>query len=101
MEERVRLSRGSADRQTAQRHPIIGTPWDVPEPRTVTVSLDAGIPGDMGLRMPVASGISRQKREFHLVFPTRQPIFTPSMRHMAALGALCFLATSSLAPAQI
>jgi hypothetical protein len=47
MEDRVRLSRGSADWQTAQRHPIIGTPWDVPEPRTVTVSLSAGIPSDM------------------------------------------------------
>ena len=51
--------------------------------------------------MPVASGISRLNREFHLVFLTHRPSITGSMRHLAALGALCFLATSSLAPAQI
>jgi hypothetical protein len=34
---RVRLSRGSVDRQTAHVQPIIGTPWDVPVPRKVTL----------------------------------------------------------------
>jgi hypothetical protein len=51
--------------------------------------------------MPVGARISRQKRKFHLVFPTRYSIITLSMRYLAALGALCFLATSSLATAQI
>ena len=32
---RVRLSRGSVDEQTAQSHPIMGTPWEVPVPRKV------------------------------------------------------------------
>src|ERR1700690_1111253 len=36
MDALVRLLRGSADRQTGQPHPIIGTPWDVPLPRTIT-----------------------------------------------------------------
>lgn len=39
--------------------------------------------------------------KFHLVFVTGQPSINLSMRHLAALGALCFLATISLAPAQI
>jgi hypothetical protein len=34
--ERVRLSRGSVERQTAQSHPIWGTPNDVPVPRNVS-----------------------------------------------------------------
>ena len=37
---RVRRSRGSVDRQTAQSQPIIGTPCDVPVPRTVTLRLN-------------------------------------------------------------
>ncbi|GAC1431721.1 MAG: hypothetical protein NVSMB65_05220 [Chloroflexota bacterium] len=36
-EGRVRLSRGSFERQTSQEHPIIGTPWLVPVPRSVTL----------------------------------------------------------------
>jgi hypothetical protein len=32
----VLLLRGSADVQTAQEQPIIGTPCDVPLPRTIT-----------------------------------------------------------------
>ena len=36
MDALVRLLRGSADMQTGQAHPIIGTPWDVPLPRTIT-----------------------------------------------------------------
>ncbi len=42
MDERVRLSRGSVDWQTAHLQPIIGTPCDVPEPSTVTIILEAG-----------------------------------------------------------
>ncbi len=34
--DRVRLSRGSVERQTAQPHPIWGTPNDVPVPRKVS-----------------------------------------------------------------
>ena len=34
--QRRRLFRGSSDVQTAQRQPIIGTPDEVPHPRTVT-----------------------------------------------------------------
>ena len=30
------LSRGSVEVHTAQSHPIIGTPWDVPLPKTIT-----------------------------------------------------------------
>jgi hypothetical protein len=33
---RLRRSRGSVDRHTAQVQPIIGTPCDVPLPRTMT-----------------------------------------------------------------
>src|SRR5215467_13451038 len=33
---RVRWSCGSVDRHTVQRHPMNGTPWEVPLPRTVT-----------------------------------------------------------------
>jgi hypothetical protein len=36
IEGRVRVSRGSDDRQTGQSQPIAGTPWEVPLPRTVT-----------------------------------------------------------------
>jgi hypothetical protein len=50
---------------------------------------------------PVASGISRLKRKFYLVFYFHCPTVSPSMRHLAALGALCFLATGSLASAQV
>jgi hypothetical protein len=32
-EGRVRLSFGSVERHTSHSHPIIGTPWLVPEPR--------------------------------------------------------------------
>jgi hypothetical protein len=32
----VRLLRGSAEVQTAQEQPIMGTPCDVPLPRTIT-----------------------------------------------------------------
>src|SRR5829696_5903255 len=42
MDGRVRRSRGSDDRQTAQSQPIAGTPCDVPLPRTVMRSEDAG-----------------------------------------------------------
>jgi hypothetical protein len=35
IEGRKRLSRGSFDWHTAQAHPIIGTPDEVPEPRNV------------------------------------------------------------------
>jgi hypothetical protein len=34
--ERLRLSRGSADRHTAHEQPIWGTPNDVPVPRKVS-----------------------------------------------------------------
>jgi hypothetical protein len=51
--------------------------------------------------MPVGSGISRLKRKLYLVFLECRPNITFSMRHLAALGALCFLATGSLATAQI
>jgi len=32
----VLLLRGSADMQMGQEHPIMGTPWDVPLPSTIT-----------------------------------------------------------------
>src|SRR5438445_8441262 len=37
---RVRVSRGSDERQTAQSHPIIGMPCDVPVPSSVTLRLN-------------------------------------------------------------
>src|SRR6185436_2419301 len=36
-EVRSRRSRGSAERHTSQSQPIIGTPYDVPVPRSVTL----------------------------------------------------------------
>ena len=51
--------------------------------------------------MPFAEGSSRPKRKFNLVFLGGGPTLVFSMRQMAALGALCFLAASSLASAQI
>src|SRR5579864_7965457 len=38
MEGRLRRSRGSVERQTAQSHPSVGTPMDVPLPSTVKVA---------------------------------------------------------------
>jgi hypothetical protein len=40
---RDRQSRGSVDRQVAHSHPIIGTPWDVPEPSTMTFAVGRGV----------------------------------------------------------
>jgi hypothetical protein len=40
MEARERVSRGSVDRQVAHPQPIIGTPCDVPDPRTSTFAVD-------------------------------------------------------------
>src|SRR4051812_24563648 len=41
-DDRVRLFRGFGDRQTAHPHPIIGTPTEVPQPRTTNVRDDMG-----------------------------------------------------------
>jgi len=38
----VLLLRGSAEVQTAQEQPIIGTPCDVPLPRTITSMVSGG-----------------------------------------------------------
>lgn len=43
---RVRLSRGSVEMQTAQSQAIIGTPWEVPDPRMVTFNPRSLIAGD-------------------------------------------------------
>jgi len=40
---RVRRSRGSGDRQTAQSQAIMGTPWDVPVPRKITSIVDTSL----------------------------------------------------------
>ena len=40
IEGRVRWSRGSVERQTSHRQPIIGTPCEVPVPRNVTLRLN-------------------------------------------------------------
>jgi hypothetical protein len=50
---------------------------------------------------PREFGISRQKRKFQLVFAVDRPSIASSMRSLAAIGALCFLATCSLASAQV
>jgi hypothetical protein len=55
----------------------------------------------MRFSMPFATGISRLKRKFYLVFLLPGSILDFSMRQLAALGALCFLAASSLASAQV
>lgn len=39
---RRRLSRESSDRQTLQRHPIIGTPTEVPVPKKVIRIVERG-----------------------------------------------------------
>ena len=51
--------------------------------------------------MPAGLGISRQKRKFHLVFHGNRRTIGAVMRHLAAIGAFCFLLTGSLASAQI
>ncbi len=48
MDVRVRLSRGSGDVQTGQPHPIIGTPCEVPLPRTITSIFVAAMIGPAG-----------------------------------------------------
>ena len=40
---RVRRSRGSVERHTAQSQPIAGTPCDVPLPSTVTLRLNSNL----------------------------------------------------------
>src|SRR5258708_30363522 len=66
-EGRVRLSCGSADWQTAQSHPRVGTPIEVPLPSTVSVaftrppSSSAGSRGGSGLR-----GARPCVRHFHI-----------------------------------
>ena len=55
MDDRVRLSRGSADVQTAQSHPIIGTPCEVPVPRNVMVSGRPTSFPSSGARLPIGS----------------------------------------------
>ena len=54
IEGRVRRSRGSEDRQTAQSQPIAGTPVDVPLPRTVTLRLNNPLSTAGGLDEPEA-----------------------------------------------
>jgi hypothetical protein len=49
---RVRRSRGSVERHTAQSHPIAGTPCDVPLPSTVTLRLNNALSIARGLRGP-------------------------------------------------
>src|SRR3982751_6601269 len=48
---RVRLSRGSVERQTAQPHPSCGTPKLVPVPRKVSFTLGARPPGAASYRL--------------------------------------------------
>src|SRR5881628_830240 len=48
---RVRLSRGSVERQTAQPHPSCGTPKLVPVPRKVSFTLGAPPPGARSYRL--------------------------------------------------
>jgi hypothetical protein len=50
---------------------------------------------------PVWREISRPKRKFHLVFLQRRSSLKSSMKPLAAIGALCFLATTCVASAQI
>jgi len=45
---RIRRSLGSVDLQTAQSHPIIGTPCDVPVPRNVIFTTDDAAPARRG-----------------------------------------------------
>ena len=53
----MRLSRGSLDVHTAHRQPIVGTPMEVPEPRTVNRNL------------PVNCGVV--SNEFEDMFPVK------------------------------
>src|SRR5215471_18777950 len=54
MEGRVRRSRGSLEWQTAQSHPIIGTPWDVPVPRRVILRFNDPLAAALRLDVPEA-----------------------------------------------
>src|SRR6266404_6315816 len=52
IEGRVRRSRGSVERHTAQSQPIEGTPWEVPLPSTVTLRFNNQFPGAGRLDKP-------------------------------------------------
>src|SRR6185436_17023585 len=70
MDGRVRRSRGSEDRQTAQSQPIAGTPWEVPLPRTVTrIMVDGDLIADrfLGLDDALAGAADFDKAEAELV----------------------------------
>jgi hypothetical protein len=80
----------------------MGTPWDVPEPNTVTVREEGTFPGDMALTLPTSWKDFTCKTWIRLVFLHNYTNLRPSMmRYLAALGVLCFLAAGSLAKAQI
>ena len=49
---RVRRSRGSVEVHTAQVQPIIGTPCEVPVPRSVTLRLNVDRPYGSMIRVP-------------------------------------------------
>src|SRR5438445_10048545 len=51
---RVRRSRGSVERHTAQSQPIIGTPCDVPVPSSVILRLNDAFAAALGLDEPEA-----------------------------------------------
>ena len=63
---RVRRSRGSDERQTAQSQPIAGTPCDVPLPRTVTRIMADGSIGDRFygsmMRLPALLASTKRRR---------------------------------------
>src|SRR5512146_1202482 len=59
-EGRVRWSRGSGELHTAQVHPIVGTPMDVPLPSTVSVAFIAwssSLGGGLRRLRPTADGV--------------------------------------------
>src|SRR3982751_3381034 len=62
---RVRLSRGSVERQTAQPHPSCGTPKLVPVPRKVSFTLGAPPPGaaSYGLDLHEVRGAGHIERD--------------------------------------
>src|SRR5262245_36975530 len=86
---RVRVSRGSVDRQTAQLQPMNGMPCDVPLPKTVTCTTRGSGLGTRGSsRMDDAWRLAARLEEAH------PKLVEDLLEHLTLLGrevATCLL----------
>src|SRR5438067_1270894 len=91
-EVRMRLSRGSFEVQTGQRHPMVGTPMEVPEPRTVNCKEFPALRGDVSGEIPAEFGdgfIGDDERDCK-VFPDMLEILKMRGIDAAVLAAFGF-----------